>query len=78
MHCYMNYVAQELSILGILCLTLLMELWKIHHQTPYEIEVRHDQLLGLEPDLLILNEMVSDQYISSNMSWVHTWVVHLC
>ena len=28
---------------------------EIHNQTPHEIEVRHDQLLGLEPELLILN-----------------------
>ena len=37
---------------------------EIHHQTPHEIEVRHDQFLGLEIDLMILHEMVSDQDIS--------------
>ena len=37
----------------------------------------HDQLLGLEPGLLILHEMVSDQYISLNVSGVPTWVVQI-
>ena len=54
-----------------------MELWKIHHQTPHEIEVRHDQLMGLEPGILILHEMVSDQNISLHVSGVTTWVVHI-
>ena len=50
---------------------------EIHHQTPHKIEVRHDQFLGLEPDLLILHEIVIDQYISLNLSQVTTWLVQL-
>ena len=38
---------------------------KNHHQKPHEIEVRHEQFLGSEPDLLILRG-------------VPTWVVQLC
>ena len=54
-----------------------MELWEIHHQTPHEIEVIHDQLLGLEQGLLILHEMVSDQDRSLHMSGVPPWVVQI-
>ena len=54
-----------------------MELWKIHHQTPHAIEVRHDQLMDLEPEMLIIYEIVSDQDISLHMSGVTTRVVHL-
>ena len=50
---------------------------EIHNQTPHEIEVRHDQLLGLEPELLILNEMLSVQDISLHVNRVPTWVVQL-
>ena len=32
---------------------------EIHHQKPRGIAVRHDQFLGLGPELLILHEMVS-------------------
>ena len=54
-----------------------MELLKFHHQTPHEIEVRHDQLMGLEPEIPILHEMISDQDISLRMSGVTTWLVHI-
>ena len=49
----------------------------IHHQTPHEIEVRNNQFLGLEAGLLILLEMVSEQYISVNMSGVPTLLVQI-
>ena len=51
---------------------------KIHHQTLHETEVRHDQLLGLELEILILHEMVADQDRSLHVSGVPTWLVHLC
>ena len=54
-----------------------MELWEIHHQTPHEIEARHDHLLGLEPELMILHELVSDQDIYLHVRGVATWVVHI-
>ena len=71
------YIAQYMSKLGVFCLYLWMELWKIHHQTPHIIEVRHDQCLGLKPEVLILYEMVREKYISLNMSGVTNWVVQL-
>ena len=52
-----------------------MELQKVHHQITHKIEVRHDQFLGLEPELLILHAMASDQYTALHMSMVTTWVV---
>ena len=55
-----------------------MEMLKIHHQTQHEIEVRHDPLLGLEPELLILHEMVSEQDRSLHLSGFPTWLVQLC
>ena len=55
-----------------------MEQWKIHHQTTHEIEVIHEQFLGLELEILILHEMMSDQDISLNVSGVNTWVVQIC
>ena len=51
--------------------------WKIHHQTPHEIEVEHDQLLALEPELLILNEMVSEKDRSLQVSGANTCVVQI-
>ena len=54
-----------------------MDLWKIHHQTPHEIEVRHDQLMGLEPGLLIIHEMVSDQDRPLQVIEVPTWAVQI-
>ena len=54
-----------------------MELWKIHHQTPHEIEAVHDQFMGLESDLLILHEMVSVQDISLQVSRIPTWVFQI-
>ena len=68
---------QDLSILGLLCLTEWIELWKMPKHTAHKIEVRHNQLLGLEPELLILNEIVSDQDRSLHVSGVTTWVVGL-
>ena len=50
---------------------------EIHHQAPHEIEVKHDKLLGLEPELLIMHEMVSVQDIYLHLSDVTTWVVQL-
>ena len=50
---------------------------EIHHQTPHEIEVKHDQLLDLEPDLLIMYKMISDQDRSLHVSRVLTWVVQI-
>ena len=49
----------------------------MHHQTPHEIEVRHEKLIGLEIEQLIQNEMVSDQYISLHMIRVPTCLVQL-
>ena len=54
-----------------------MELCKIHHQTPHEIEVILDQLLGLVPELLILNEIVSVQDISLHLIRSPTWLVQI-
>ena len=54
-----------------------MELWKIYHQTQHEIEVRHDQLMGVEPDLLILHEMVSYQDRYLHVSGVTNWAVQI-
>ena len=54
-----------------------MEIWKIRHQIPHEIEVRHYQLLGLEAELLILNEIVKFQYIYMHVIGVPTWVFHI-
>ena len=51
---------------------------EIHHQTPHEMEVRHDQLLGLEPDLLTLHVMVLDQDIYLHINGIPTWVVQVC
>ena len=34
---------------------------EINNKKPHEIEVRHDQLLGLEPEPLIMYDIVSDQ-----------------
>ena len=48
-----------------------------HHQTPNKIEARHEKLLGLEPGLLILNEMVIYQDISLHVIGFTTWVVEL-
>ena len=42
-----------------------------------KIEVRHEKLLGLELELLILHEMVSDKYRLMHMSGVLTWVFHI-
>ena len=49
----------------------------MHHQTPHEIQVRHDQLMGLETELLIHNEMVSDQDRSLHMIRVTNWLFQL-
>ena len=76
-HRFMRCVAQYLSNLGVLCLPSRMELWKIHHQIPHEIVVIHDQLLGLEAEIMVLHEMVSDQDRSLHMYRVTTWVVQL-
>ena len=77
MHRFVSFVAQYLSNLGVFCIPSSMELWKIHHQTPHGIQVRTDQLLGLETELLIINEMVSDQDIYLHVGGVPTWVVQL-
>ena len=47
-------------------------------QTPHEIEARHNQLLGLEPELLILHEIMSDRDRPLHVSGVTTWVVQIC
>ena len=44
---------------------------------PHEIDMKHDQLLGLEPELLILHELVIDQYRYLHVNGVPTWVVQL-
>ena len=49
----------------------------IHHQKPHEIQVRNDQLLGLEAGLLILLEIVSDKDRSVHMSGFLTWLVQI-
>ena len=54
-----------------------MELLKNHHQTPHEIEVVHYQLMYLEPELLILHEIVSEQDISLQVIGVPTTVVQI-
>ena len=50
---------------------------EINHKKAHEIDVRHEQFLGLEPELLILHEMVSVQNRSLHMREVSTWVVQL-
>ena len=60
MHRYVICVAQDLLNLEVFLSSLIDGTVEIHHQTPHEIEVRHNQLLGLEPELLIMNEMMSD------------------
>ena len=74
----MRYVAQDLSSLVGLFLTSLMELWMTRHQIPHGLEVTHDQFLGLEPEPLILHEMVSYQDIPLHVRWVSTCLRHLC
>ena len=54
-----------------------MELRKIHHQTPHEIEVINDQFLGLEPEQLIIHGIISVQDRSLHMSGVNCWVVQI-
>ena len=54
--CCTRYV----QIVGIVT-SLMNGNMEIHHQKPHEIEVRHDQLLGLEPEPLIMYDIVSDQ-----------------
>ena len=44
----------------------------------HEIEVIHDQFLGLEPELPNLHEMTSDQYISLHVNGFTTWIVQIC
>ena len=63
--------------MGVLCLPSGMERCKIHHQTPHDIEVRHDQLLVLEPELLIMHKIMSDQDRSLRVIVVTTWVLQL-
>ena len=55
-----------------------MELWKNHHKTPHEIEARYDQFLDLEPELLILHEIVSGQDRYLHVSGVPNWLIKLC
>ena len=50
---------------------------EIHHQIPHEIDLIHDQFLGLEPELLILHEMVSVLDISLHVSRVPTLLVQI-
>ena len=76
-HYFMSCVVQDISNLWVLWLTSSMELWKIHHQTPHEIEVRHNQFLGLGPELIILHEIVSVQDISLHRRGVNTWVAQI-
>ena len=57
--------------------SLMNETVEMHRQKPHKIEVRHDQFLGLETDLMILHEMVSDQDISLRMGGFTTWVVQM-
>ena len=54
-----------------------MELWKNHHKKPHEIEVRHDQLMGLESELLIMHEIMIYQDISLNVHGFTTWLVQI-
>ena len=44
---------------------------------PHKIKVIHKQFLGLEPDLLILHEMVIVQDIYLHVSGFPIWVVQL-
>ena len=74
---FVVYNAQDMSNLGVLWLTSWMELWEIHNQIPHEIEMIHDHFMGLEPDPLILHEMVSYQYISLQVSMVPTWLFQM-
>ena len=71
-HLFVNLVAQDLSNLEVLCHPSWMKLWKIHYLTPHEIEVIHDQLLGLGQDLMIFHEMVIVQDISMHVIRVPT------
>ena len=44
---FVSRVAHDMSNLGVLCLTSWIELWKNHHQTSHEIEVKYGQFLDL-------------------------------
>ena len=54
-----------------------MGLCKTHHQKTHEIEVIHDQVLGLEPELPILNEMASVKDRSLHVRGVPNWIFQL-
>ena len=55
-----------------------MEMRKIHHQTTHVIEVRHDQFMGLEPEILILHEILINRDKSLHVIRVPTWLFQLC
>ena len=76
-HHFSSCVAQYLSNLGVLWLPSWMEMWKVHHQTPHVIEVRHDQFMGLEPEILILHEILINRDKSLHVIRVPTWLVQL-
>ena len=50
---------------------------EIHHQKPHEIKVRQDQFLGLEPELLILHEILIDQDRYLRVIKVTNWAVQI-
>ena len=77
-HHSVRCVAQDLSNLGIFFLPSWIELWIIHHPKPHEIEVRHNQFLYFNPELLIMNKMLRDQYISLTARGVTPWVFQIC
>ena len=50
---------------------------EIHQQKSHGIWVRHDQFPGLELEVLVWNEIMSDQYKSLHLSGVLTWLVKI-
>ena len=57
---------------GVILPSLVTVTVVIHHQTTHENEVRHEQFLGLGPDILILHEMMIFHDRSLHMSGVLT------
>ena len=74
---FMSWFLQDIFNLGVLWLPSWTKLWKMNNQIPHKIKARHDQFPGLQPEILILHEMVSDQDRSLHMIRVPTWVVQL-
>ena len=52
-------------------------MWKINHQKPHVIEAKYEQLMDSESEILILHEIVSEKYISLNVSAVPILLVQI-